>query len=1397
MALTKESIQSNYEKALSDADALKQTPEYIQAKELWAEYVRIGSPIQRQSNEHRHKMPNYARYKELAGIIRPQSKFIHKTDTQVKEIIKSAKSKMHSDTIALQGQYVHGETPLSFSKIPSAYAQGYATKQGYDLWSKYQGDKNAGKSELTAPKMHKATFVAKGGSALDFNKILASDLKAYNQQQVKSAGLAKVGNAQIKKAHNKEMQKLGNGTKVAVGSKATVEKSVIKAQNFPKEFLQKSEIKQIEPKPAPKGTKQDPFKAKQPDLSKLSPYLKPPTKKPSTTPTKKPSTTPTKKPNITPTKLQVRIDNIKTESQQKAKAEKAFAETKKPQTPSSFTPWRVGEKSFFTKQAAENYGLSHQPVPGLIDFQTVQTYTVTTPDGKTRTFNNESTANEFLKGIKGSYQTYGSYIGFGPDGAPIQGPPKPEYVESEVIIPSTMMNFKSIYTVEYGEKTYEFTTKKEANQFIEKIEMEKPFTDAKYLPLESLYSWVDKGARFNKKNSEENPNDVIAAIMSAGSSFQAGIFNTLTLAGDLLDEHIIKRPVLDKRQVVMSDTYYDKGVQEAISDVDFSTLHSFITSFPSLNPRDDINIFKKAYAGSKEQWNKQTAAQNLGQSIMIAPVVAFDIATWGQGGLALIRNISKPIVKLAVKPTLPKLIDATIQSTKITTKTIKTSKLKGTTRANEIPQSIGIIPKENMIGKIKLSDDFIPNKSEKPFIPRTDIPIDLDPFKVKADLPPMRRLGSNQKDKNIPARVDYDSLFGNDNALARFDITKITLGKGIKKLPVKTHNPNYITASSDFVDFQKSLIPKSSKYDNIVGKIKLSKDFIPNKYPNRIRKNYPKGTKPVEIDPFMKTGKVDLDRLGSTVGSDIEKKRWSLLSKSSQPRKIKRKVTDPFKDDTALARFDITKITLGKGIKKLPVKTHNPNYITASSDFVDFQKSLIPKSSKYDNIVGKIKLSKDFIPNKYPNRIRKNYPKGTKPVEIDPFMKTGKVDLDRLGSTVGSDIEKKRWSLLSKSSQPRKIKRKVTDPFKDDTALAGITNTKVKGGTSAVVSSKQNLVLIQKTKKISKKKLQTNQNPTAIPRDFTITKIDKIKTPKSSNSPILVPLISHKEKKKKSVKKTMTNNQSTIQISYPTRLATRSAVTKSRIVKKTITNNQSTIQISHPTRLATRSAVTKSRIVKSTSSNLLFTKQKTRQKYKQSVRQSTKQILRQPQKQLLKQPQKQLLKQPQKQLLKQPQKQLLKQPQKQLLKQPQKQLLKQPQKQLLKQPQKQLLKQPQKQLLKQPLRPPPKRPLKLPRPPRNTTKFPILIRKPPGIILPGFTFDGVRKSNRRKRKDGRIFEFVGNSRSDNMIGIFDRDEVTYGKKNIAKIQKSDRAFIKKSNQKTKSKKSTFDIDLDL
>ena len=46
-----------------------------------------------------------------------------------------------------------------------------------------------------------------------------------------------------------------------------------------------------------------------------------------------------------------------------------------------------------------------------------------------------------------------------------------------------------------------------------------------------------------------------------------------------------------------------------------------------------------------------------------------------------------------------------------------------------------------------------------------------------------------------------------------------------------------------------------------------------------------------------------------------------------------------------------------------------------------------------------------------------------------------------------------------------------------------------------------------------------------------------------------------------------------------------------------------------------------------------------------------------------------------------------------------------------------------------------------------------------------------------------------------MIGIFDRDEITYGKKNIAKIQKSDRAFIKKSNQKTKSKKSAFDINL--
>jgi len=99
------------------------------------------------------------------------------------------------------------------------------------------------------------------------------------------------------------------------------------------------------------------------------------------------------------------------------------------------------------------------------------------------------------------------------------------------------------------------------------------------------------------------------------------------------------------------------------------------------------------------------------------------------------------------------------------------------------------------------------------------------------------------------------------------------------------------------------------------------------------------------------------------------------------------------------------------------------------------------------------------------------------------------------------------------------------------------------------------------------------------------------------------------------------------------------------------------------------------------------------------------------------------------------------------------------------------------------------------------TRKPLLIFRTNAITPP---------KKRKERKNGKIFDFIGSSRSDNMTGLFDRKAITYGKKNIAKINKSDKEFViglskpkkknGKSNKKSKLKNNTksllSSIDLD-
>ena len=73
---------------------------------------------------------------------------------------------------------------------------------------------------------------------------------------------------------------------------------------------------------------------------------------------------------------------------------------------------------------------------------------------------------------------------------------------------------------------------------------------------------------------------------------------------------------------------------------------------------------------------------------------------------------------------------------------------------------------------------------------------------------------------------------------------------------------------------------------------------------------------------------------------------------------------------------------------------------------------------------------------------------------------------------------------------------------------------------------------------------------------------------------------------------------------------------------------------------------------------------------------------------------------------------------------------------------------------------------------------------------------GGKIKRKRKENDRKVFDFIGSSRSDNMTGLFNRQEITYGKKKITKINKSDKKHIKKLNKKSHKTKSIWDIKLD-
>ena len=171
------------------------------------------------------------------------------------------------------------------------------------------------------------------------------------------------------------------------------------------------------------------------------------------------------------------------------------------------------------------------------------------------------------------------------------------------------------------------------------------------------------------------------------------------------------------------------------------------------------------------------------------------------------------------------------------------------------------------------------------------------------------------------------------------------------------------------------------------------------------------------------------------------------------------------------------------------IKKDTPNYERAASDFADFQKSLEPKLPKrYSNIVGTIKFSDGFIPNKNPTKVTKKSDTG---VKEEPLFKQDKIN-----------------------------KKKI---FSDDDKLAGWETKPVDGGQGTGTTTVQ-LVKSETKKplKTSQKLLQDKKNPTPIARDFT--KVESERTvPKTGSSPLkLLPIPRDVRKKKKKPIETVT-----------------------------------------------------------------------------------------------------------------------------------------------------------------------------------------------------------------------------------------------------------------------------------
>ena len=451
----------------------------------------------------------------------------------------------------------------------------------------------------------------------------------------------------------------------------------------------------------------------------------------------------------------------------------------------------VEERSLINRYSPEG-----KPVQG--PERIPQSYSVTDSNGKVRTFKDLETAKKYTARTS---QAVITPIGL------------TDFVNQQK--PSAVEGWNEIWTVEGSNK--EFKSEKEANQFIKNEQEKLPFTDPKsvlYPITEPLYKYIDKSAKYNFDRLEKKPNDFETNVMSAAISFQGSVLTGFESVREQVQTKILQNPPTPTRQISSISTLESKGLESATEGVGAQWTYPFITGV-DVNPLSEKNPVSKYYQGAAKQWGTQTPTQNAAQLLVMAPVVAFDIATLGEGGLAVgrvgarvVTKIASPIIVKTVRKEI--LLGGLRQGVGITPKVqLKTGKfdyVKSGTIDTPVQSrgTYGNLAKKNYLDNIdfnikptKLKTNVDPYVSGTVSIPTKgtygnlakkseldNIDFNIKPTKLKTNVDPYvsgtvdapvvnRGSYGNLAKKNYLDNIDF-----NYPKLSQFQSTEISLGSG-------------------------------------------------------------------------------------------------------------------------------------------------------------------------------------------------------------------------------------------------------------------------------------------------------------------------------------------------------------------------------------------------------------------------------------------------------------------------------------------------------------------------------------------------------------------------------------------------------------------------------------------